>query len=46
MRTHGLSLPLAAGMQLKAEIVEDQRTVMEYLGLPAQRIGSEAGRER
>jgi HlyD family secretion protein len=46
MKTHGLSLPLAAGMQLTAEIVEDQRTVMEYLLSPVQRITSEAGRER
>ncbi|MFO1401335.1 MAG: HlyD family efflux transporter periplasmic adaptor subunit [Steroidobacteraceae bacterium] len=46
MRTGGASLPLAAGMQLTAEIVEDQRTVMEYLLSPVQRIASEAGRER
>jgi HlyD family secretion protein len=46
MKTHGLSLPLAAGMQLTAEIVEDQRTVLEYLLSPVQRIASEAGRER
>ena len=46
MKTNGLSLPLAAGMQLTAEIVEDQRTVLEYLLSPVQRIASEAGRER
>jgi HlyD family secretion protein len=46
MRTNGLTLPLAAGMQLTAEIVEDQRTVLEYLLSPVQRIASEAGRER
>jgi HlyD family secretion protein len=46
MRTNGMSLPLAAGMQLAAEIVEDQRTVLEYLLSPVQRIASEAGRER
>ncbi len=46
MRVRGASLPLAAGMQLTAEIVEDQRTVMEYLLSPVQRIASEAGRER
>jgi HlyD family secretion protein len=46
MRARGALLPLAAGMQLTAEIVEDQRTVMEYLLSPVQRIASEAGRER
>ncbi|MCC7461357.1 MAG: HlyD family type I secretion periplasmic adaptor subunit [Gammaproteobacteria bacterium] len=46
MKTRGVTLPLAAGMQLTAEIVEDQRTVMEYLLSPVQRIASEAGRER
>jgi multidrug efflux pump subunit AcrA (membrane-fusion protein) len=39
-------LPLAAGMQLSAEIIEDDRTVLEYLLSPVQRIASEAGRER
>ena len=46
MRTNGVTLPLAAGMQLTAEIVEDQRTVLEYLLSPVQRIASEAGTER
>ena len=46
MRVRSASLPLSAGMQLTAEIVEDQRTVMEYLLSPVQRIASEAGRER
>jgi HlyD family secretion protein len=46
MRARGASLPLAAGMQLTAEIVEDQRTIMEYLLSPVQRVASEAGRER
>lgn len=40
------SLPLTAGMQLSAEILEDQRTVMQYLLSPVQRVASEAGRER
>jgi HlyD family secretion protein len=38
--------PLAAGMQLSAEIIEDRRTVLEYLLSPLQRVVSEAGRER
>jgi len=46
LRVDNLQLPLAAGMQLTAEIVEDQRTVMEYLLSPVQRVVSEAGRER
>jgi hypothetical protein len=33
-------------MQLTAEIVEDRRTVLEYLLSPVQRIASEAGSER
>jgi len=39
-------LPLAAGMSVSAEIIEDKRTVFEYLLSPVQRIASEAGRER
>jgi hemolysin D len=39
-------LPISAGMQLTAEIVEGDRTVMEYLLSPVQQIASEAGRER
>jgi multidrug efflux pump subunit AcrA (membrane-fusion protein) len=42
----GDSLPLAAGMQLMAEVIEDRRTVLEYLLSPVQRVVSEAGRER
>lgn len=41
-----LDLPLAAGMQLSAEIVQGKRTVLEYLLSPVQRVASEAGRER
>jgi hemolysin D len=39
-------LPLAAGMQLSAEIIQGRRTVLEYLLSPLQRIADEAGRER
>ena len=46
MRAGGRHLPLAAGMQLTAEIVQDQRTVMEYLLSPVRRVAAEAGRER
>lgn len=33
----------AAGMQLTAEIVEGQRTVLQYLMSPVLKVGSEAG---
>ncbi len=46
VEANGVRLPLTAGMQLTAEIVEDQRTVLEFLLSPVQRIASEAGRER
>jgi HlyD family secretion protein len=39
-------LPISAGMQLTAEIIEGDRTVMEYLLSPVQRVANEAGRER
>jgi HlyD family secretion protein len=39
-------LPISAGMQLTAEIVEGDRTVMEYLLSPVRQIANEAGRER
>jgi HlyD family secretion protein len=39
-------LPLVAGMQLSAEIVEGERTVLEYLLSPIHRVVSEAGSER
>lgn len=39
-------LPLAAGMQLSAEIVEGKRTVLEYLLSPVQRVASESAKER
>ncbi|MEJ1965409.1 MAG: HlyD family type I secretion periplasmic adaptor subunit [Gammaproteobacteria bacterium] len=46
LRTGDASFPLAAGMQLSAEIVEGGRTVLEYLLSPVQKIASEAGVER
>ena len=42
----GRQLPLAAGMSVSAEIIQDKRTVFEYLLSPVQRVVSEAGRER
>ena len=44
--SEGLALPLAAGMQLSAEIVQGRRTVLEYLLSPVQRVTSEAAMER
>jgi HlyD family secretion protein len=41
-----LTLPLAAGMQVSAEIIEGERTVLEYLLSPVQRVANEAARER
>jgi HlyD family secretion protein len=40
------TFPISAGMQLTAEIIEGDRTVMQYLLSPVQRVGNEAGRER
>lgn len=42
----GLRLPIAAGMQVSAEIKQGKRTVLEYLLSPVQRVASEAGMER
>lgn len=39
-------LPLSAGMQVSAEIVQGRRTVLEYLLSPVQRVVSEAAMER
>jgi HlyD family secretion protein len=39
-------LPLAAGMQLSAEIIEGKRTVLEYLLSPVRKVAGEAGMER
>jgi hemolysin D len=46
LKTNEATFPLAAGMQLNAEIIEGKRTVMEYLLSPVQRVRSEAGMER
>lgn len=46
LSTGVLNLPLAAGMQLTAEIVQGRRTVLEYLLSPVQRVTSEAAMER
>lgn len=42
----GVLLPLAAGMQVSAEIMQGERTVMEYLLSPVQKMTDEAARER
>jgi HlyD family secretion protein len=46
LRAGEASFPLAAGMQLSAEIVEGRRTVLEYLLSPVQKVVSEAAMER
>lgn len=46
LRTADLVLPIAAGMQVSAEIVQGKRSVMEYLLSPVQKVASEAGMER
>jgi hemolysin D len=46
LKANGTHYPLAAGMQLAAEIVEGKRTVLQYLLSPVQRVTNEAGRER
>jgi HlyD family secretion protein len=33
-------------MQVSAEIMQGERTVLEYLLSPVQRVASEAGKER
>jgi len=42
----GAMLPLAAGMQVVAEIHHGRRTVMEYLLAPVKKAVGEAARER
>ncbi|GMV60228.1 MAG: hypothetical protein AMXMBFR72_33190, partial [Betaproteobacteria bacterium] len=42
----GGRLTLAPGMAATVEIHQGRRIVMEYLLSPAQRVSSEAGRER
>lgn len=46
LKPNGLALPLAAGMQVSAEIIQGERTVLEYLLSPVQRVTSEAAMER
>jgi HlyD family secretion protein len=43
---NGMDLPIVAGMAVQAEIREGERTVLEYLLSPVQRVASEAGQER
>jgi hemolysin D len=42
----GFRLPIAAGMQVTAEIRQGRRTVFEYLLSPVERTMDQAGRER
>jgi hemolysin D len=42
----GQELQLNSGMQVTAEIHQSQRTVLEYLLSPVQKVRQEAGRER
>jgi hemolysin D len=42
----GNALPIAAGMQVKTEIQQGERTVLEYLLSPVSRLISESGHER
>ena len=46
LNTNGLIPPLAARMQVSAEIIQGKRTVLEYLLSPVQRVTSEAAMER
>jgi hypothetical protein len=46
LEANGLELPLAAGMQVTAEIKQGTRTVIEYLLSPVQRVVSDADAER
>lgn len=46
IEVNALALPVVAGMQVSAEIVQGKRTVLEYLLSPIQRVSGEAGRER
>jgi HlyD family secretion protein len=46
LTSRALTLPLAAGMQVSAEIMQGKRTVLEYLLSPVQRVTDEAARER
>jgi HlyD family secretion protein len=44
--TRGTALPIAAGMQVQAEIRQGERTVLEYLLSPVRRIAHESALER
>ncbi len=44
--SNGEVLKLAPGMVVQAEIHQGQRTVLEYLLSPVQKVAQEAGRER
>lgn len=46
LKWSGGVLPIAAGMQVQAEIRQEQRTVMEYLLSPVKRVVQQAGVER
>ena len=46
LRSGGESLPLVAGMQVSAEIVEGKRSVLEYLLSPVEKTLDNSGRER
>jgi hemolysin D len=46
LRTEMVDLPLIAGMQVSAEIMQGKRTVLEYLLSPVQKVSSEAVTER
>jgi hemolysin D len=46
LESNGLRLPIVAGMAVQAEIREGERTVLEYLLSPVQRVANEAGGER
>jgi HlyD family secretion protein len=43
---NGGKLALSPGMLVSAEIHQGQRTVLEYLLSPVQKVGAEAARER
>lgn len=46
LRSGGQGLPLVAGMQVSAEIVEGKRSVLEYLLSPVAKTLDNSGRER
>jgi hemolysin D len=46
LSARGMDLPVAAGMRVSAEIRQGERTVMEYLLSPVQKVAQAAGGER